>query len=241
MKQMFKDNAKKKKKFNINNLFHDAVSFVSIGTGVVCAYVMGEHARRPYWVLAVQDWHTFTPCLSPSAVRDRGEALLICLKQSNKDSQRWRARGDIEKHVYGREKLAYKQACKTTFVLLWQWVFSVLPSNISIKKPKPISWITLRYKFVWVQDLKWILETNPWYSWFTWCIIFRYWRSMGNLNLKCEFERKKKAWVWGWGASLETHRTIELWLPFCFLWLRIGGFVLVMTRAWLNACLNCNV
>lgn len=74
----------------INNLFKDAVSVVSIATGVVCAYVMGEHAQRPYWVLAAQDWHTFAPCLSPSAVRDRGEALLICHKQSNRGSQRWR-------------------------------------------------------------------------------------------------------------------------------------------------------
>lgn len=89
MKQIFEDNAKNSKShYNINNLFQDAVSFVSIATGVVCAYVMGEHAQRPYWVLAAQDWHTFAPCLSPSAVRDRGEALLICHKQSNRGSQR---------------------------------------------------------------------------------------------------------------------------------------------------------
>lgn len=56
-------------------------------TEVVCAYVMGDHAQRPYCALAAQDWHTFSPCLSPSVVHDRGEALLICHKQSNTDSQ----------------------------------------------------------------------------------------------------------------------------------------------------------
>ncbi len=82
------DAAKADKVVIINNLFQDAVSVVSIATGVVCAYVMGEHAQRPYWVLAAQDWHTFTPCLSPSAVRDSGEALLICHKLSNRGSQK---------------------------------------------------------------------------------------------------------------------------------------------------------
>lgn len=99
MKQIFEDNAKNSH-YNINNLFQDAVSFVSIATGVVCAYVMGEHARRPYWVLAAQDWHTFAPCLSPSAVRDRGEALLICHKQSNRGSQK----ADTEKHVWRKNE-----------------------------------------------------------------------------------------------------------------------------------------
>ncbi len=159
-------------------------------------------------------------------------------------------------------KLAYKWACKATFVLLWQWVcllHTIGPcmGEISMTKSKPKLWLNRNAVHIYLhpgpevnsgnQSMLFMRSQNSRGVSFgaqpSWYLGSEdQWETYEKLASNCNVSLKgKNTQVFGWGASFETHWTIELLIAFCFSWLCIGGFVLIMARAWLNARLNCNV